>query len=187
VCQHSNCGFFYVHVLFHPSSNLISKTIRNTTQGHRFPANVFQHSCSLSTARLGTPGRCSCLIFSNFSLTHSPQSKHPAFSLKMHIFPKQTAAHIVDEQSVPTWLLSTYCKTRKRRVTPFLCHTLSVPFMHCKLYSILFSLLLHCDHHSHLSKIKFKYKSHKSSWKTVSCSQNICLSFLESVAVDTSP
>lgn len=62
----------------------------------------FSTAVALLSVPLVILGRCNCLI--SIKLFSDPLSplKNPAFSLKMYIFPKQTAAHIVDEQSVPT-------------------------------------------------------------------------------------
>lgn len=98
-----------------------------------------------------------CLIPSKlFFDPLSPHSKHPDFSLQMHIFPKQTAAHIVGEQSVSSWLLSEILQDQKMKSnsTPFLPkHPPKYPFLYCEQLSILFSLHLCCDHHLHLNQI----------------------------------
>lgn len=140
----------------------------------------FSTAVALLSVPLVILGRCNCLI--SIKLFSDPLSplKNPAFSLKMYIFPKQTAAHIVDEQSVPTWLLSTYCKTRKWRVAPFLCHIQIVPFTYCKQYSILFfSLHLHCDHHWYLSKINASVNHTKGAGKLYLVHKTIVLTIFQ--------
>lgn len=133
-----------------------------------------------------------CLIPSKLFLDLlSPYSKHPDFSLQMHIFPKQTAAHVVCEQSHLDFSLK-YCKIRKWRSIPFnslpskasskashSCMMSSIPLFFFSSFALWSSLTFEPD--------KFKYKSLERRWKTVSCSQNNCLdNFSGMVVVGTS-